>query len=89
MDTVNVCLPFKNEGSKSMKLYLEPYSEFFYIQAGQKVVINAVCAKNTDNFEFVVAHNDSYFTVYAPGAPTELMDAYVTLNGVKLAPDSN
>lgn len=82
-------LPFKNESAEAVRLCLEPYSEFFSVQPGQKVVVNAVCRPGTGGLEFVVAHNGSFITIYAPGAPEALVDAYVTLNGVKLKAEAD
>lgn len=77
-------LPFKNESAEAVRLCLEPYSEFFSVKPGQRVVVHAVCSPIAQGLEFVVAHNGSFITIYAPGAPDALVDAYVMLDGAKL-----
>ena len=86
MDTLTARLPFKNEGKHPVKLCIEPYCEFFEISSGQKVIVHAICAENVENLEFSIVYDDSYLTIYAPGAPTGLIDVYVTLDNVKLTP---
>lgn len=85
----NLTLPFKNESAETVRLCLEPYAEFFHVHPGQKVVVNAVCKPGTEGLEFVVAHNGSFITIYAPGAPEALVDAYVTLNETKLKAEAD
>ena len=79
-------LPFKNESSEPVRLCLEPYCEFFLIQPREKVVVSAICSGDASSFEFLVVHNGSFITIYAPGAPVVLVDAYVSLNGEKMDP---
>jgi hypothetical protein len=89
MPTLFVKLPLQNEGSMPVKVLLEPMSEFFFIQPGIKVEIHAICDANTNNVNFVVAPNDSFLTVYAPGEIAGFIDCYVMRDGIRLTPDGN
>jgi hypothetical protein len=87
MQTLKLILPIQNEGSKAMKILLEPLSEHFIIQPGQKVEINATFDSNTDNMFFTVAPNDTFLTIYAPGEIRGFIDCFMTCNGIRLSPD--
>jgi hypothetical protein len=82
-------MPFQNESSEPVKIYLEPLSEYFFIQPGDKVEVHAIFDEQTSNLNFTVASNDGFLTIYAPGEITGFVDCYMTLNGIRLVPDGN
>lgn len=82
-------LPLQNESSKPVKVLLEPLSEYFIVQPGEKVEVHAICDDNTNNITFTVAPNDSFLTIYAPGEIAGFVDCYMTRNNVRLMPDGN
>lgn len=84
MANATLTLPLQNEGSKVMRLVLEPLCETFLIQPGQQVEIHAVFGEDTNNGFFTVAPNDDCLVVYAPGEITGFVDHYVTLDGVRI-----
>jgi hypothetical protein len=86
MNEVHVSLPVRNESGADISLCLEPYCESFRVKPRQRVVVHAVCMLSGGSPpEFVVGYSDSTITVYAPGAPSALIDAYVTLDGTRLS----
>lgn len=89
MPNLNVKLPLQNESTKQIKVLLEPLSEYFFIQPGEKVEIHAICDDNTENVSFTLAPNDAFLTIYAPGEIAGFVDCYMTRNGVRLEPDGN
>lgn len=89
MPNLSLKLPLQNERHEPIKVLLEPLSEYFMIQPGQRVEVHAVFDGNTSNLCFTVAPNDSFLTIYAPGEIAGFVDCYVTHNGVRLAPDGN
>jgi hypothetical protein len=82
-------LPFQNESSASVKVLLEPLSEYFIVLPGQSIEIHAVFDDVTNNTSFTVAPNDSFLTIYAPGEIAGFIDCYVSRDGVRLVPDGN
>jgi hypothetical protein len=89
MTNLVVRLPLQNESTAAVKLILEPLSEFFWIQPGQKVEITAVCDDKTSNTHFTIAPNDDALVVYAPGEIAGFVDCFVTCNGARMKPDGN
>jgi len=89
MQKQSLKLPLQNEQLKPIKVLLEPLSEHFIIQPGQRVEIHAIFDSDTSHPYFTVAPNDSFLTIYAPGEITGFVDCYMTFNGVRLAPDGN
>jgi len=87
MANTSLILPLQNEGSKVMRLILEPLCETFLVQPGQKIEIHAVFREDTTNGFFTVAPNDGFLVVYAPGEIAGLVDHYVTLEGVRVKPE--
>jgi len=89
MPNMTAKLPLQNESSGPVKVLLEPMSEYFFIQSGQRIEIHAIFDDDTDNTTFTIAPNDSFLTVYAPGEISGFVDCYVTRDGVRLEPDGN
>lgn len=89
MQKQSLKLPLQNEQLDAIKVVLEPLSEYFIIQPGQRVEIHAIFDSNTLSPHFTVASGDSLLTVYAPGEITGFVDCYITLDGVRLVPDGN
>lgn len=89
MKTKELTLPFQNESTAVVKLYLEPLSEYFFINPGQQVVITAICEESTKHTSFTVAPNNDCFIVYAPGDVKGFIDAYVMFGNMRLSPDGN
>ena len=89
MTTMHVTLPLQNESKSALKLVLEPMSEYFFVQPGEKVEVHGVFDGVTSNLTFTVAPNDGFLVLYAPGEITGFIDHYVTRDGVRLAPDGN
>ena len=87
MTNATLVLPFRNEGSKVLRLVLEPICESFLIQPGQKVEVHAVFGEATNNGFFTIAPNDGFLVVYAPGEIAGLVDHYITLDGVRVTPE--
>lgn len=84
-----VNLPFQNERSETIKVLLEPLSEYFFVLPGQRVVIHSICDDNTTHDNFIVAPSDKFLTIYAPGEIAGFVDCYMTCDGVRLIPDGN
>ena len=82
-------LPLQNERTDSIKVLLEPLSEYFILQPGQRAEVHGICDANTSNAVFTIAPNDGFLTVYAPGEISGFVDCYMTHNGVRLTPDGN
>jgi hypothetical protein len=82
-------IPVQNESSTPLKIYLEPLSEYFIVQSGEKVEVHAIFDEKTNNLNFTVAPNDSFLTIYAPGEVAGFVDCFATHNGVRLVPDGN
>ncbi|WOI45553.1 hypothetical protein [Acidovorax sp. BLS4] len=82
-------LPLQNERLESIKVVLEPLSEYFIIKPGQHVEVHAIFDGDTSHLSFTVAPNDSFLTIYAPGEIAGFVDCYMTCNGVRLQPDGN
>lgn len=89
MPNAHLVLPLQNERNDSVKILLEPLSEYFILKAGVKVEVHAIFDANTDNNAFTVAPNDSFLAVYAPGEIAGFVDCYMTLDGVRLVPCGN
>ena len=89
MTKLELTMPVQNERSSPLKLLLEPLSEYFVIQPGQKVEVHGVCDDKTANRSFTVAPNDLCLTIYAPGEISGFVDCYVTHQGRRLLPDGN
>lgn len=88
MSEVHISLPVRNDSIGELKLCLEPYCEYFDIPPGHKVEVHAICeADQASPPIFVVGYADASITVYAPGAPTSLIDAYVTTGGNRMLPN--
>lgn len=87
MAKTTLILPLQNEGSKVMRLVLEPLWEVFLVQPGQKVEIHAVLREDTNNGFFTVAPNDDFLVIYAPGNAASFVDHYVMLEGVRIQPE--
>ncbi|HEX8615058.1 MAG TPA: hypothetical protein VF800_27565 [Telluria sp.] len=87
MPNLFLILPLQNESAAPVKVLLEPVSEYFFIQPGEKVEIHGICDENTKNATFTIAPNDSFLTVYAPGEITGYIDCYITRDGQRLNPD--
>ena len=87
MANATLSLPLKNEGSKVMRLILEPLCETFLVQPGQKVEIHAVFGEDMNNGFFTVAPNDGFLVIYAPGEIAGFVDHYVTFEGVRVKPE--
>lgn len=82
-------LPLQNERLESIKVVLEPLSEYFIIEPGKRVEIHAIFNSNTSNTYFTIAPNDSFLTIYAPGEIAGFVDCYITVDGVRLQPDGS
>jgi len=89
MSNLHLKLPLQNEHVEPVKILLEPLSEYFIVQPGQRVEVHAICDADTSNATFTIAPNDSFLTVYAPGEVSGFVDCYMTHNGVRLVPDGN
>jgi len=89
VSNLHLKLPLQNECLEPIKVLLEPLSEYFIVQPGQRVEVQAVCDGNTSNTSFTVAPNESFLTVYAPGEISGFIDCYMTRDGVRLVPDGN
>ena len=89
MTAMHVTLPLQNESKSAMKLLLEPMSEYFFFQPGDKVVVHGVFDSDTSNLTFTIAPNDGFLVLYAPGEIAGFIDHYVTRDGVRLLPDGN
>ncbi|SFO93987.1 hypothetical protein SAMN05216567_103412 [Variovorax sp. OK605] len=89
MPNLHLRLPLQNERAEPFKILLEPLSEYFIVQAGQRVEVHAICDDATTNTTFTVAPNESFLTIYAPGEIAGFVDCYMTRDGVRLAPDGN
>ena len=88
-ENISAVLPLQNESERPVKILLEPISEYFFIQPGEKIQVHAVFNSNTKNLTFTVAPNDDCLIIYAPGEIVGFVDSYVTRNGMRLAPDGN
>jgi hypothetical protein len=82
--SIEVVLPLQNESSNPLRLCLEPLCEYFTIQPGQHVKVHAIFDKNTNNFNFTLAPNNTHLTIYAPGEILGFVDCFITSNGIKL-----
>lgn len=89
MENITERLPLQNESSMPIKVLLEPLSEYFIIQPGQRIFICAVFDERTVNTSFTIAPNDGFITIYAPGEISGFVDCYVTRDGIRLEPDGN
>lgn len=89
MTTLHVELALQNEGVSPIKILLEPLSEYFMIQAEQKIVFHGICDDKTQNRNFTIAPNDGFLLVYAPGDISGFIDCYITHEGRRLIPDGN
>lgn len=87
MANTTLTLPLQNEGSKVLRLVLEPLCETFLVQPGQKVEIHGVFGEGTNNGFFTIAPNDGFLVIYAPGEIAGFVDHYVTLEGARLKPE--
>lgn len=89
MKKLLVTLPLQNESLKPIKVLLEPLSEYFVIQPGQKVQVHGVCEANTSNPNFTIAPNEYFLTLYAPGEISGFIDCYIIRDGLRLIPYGN
>ena len=89
MKTKELTLPFHNESSNIVKLYVEPLSEFFYIYSGQQVIVTAICEASAKHTSFTIAPSDDCIIVYAPGDVKSFVDVYVMFENNRLTPDGN
>lgn len=89
MPNLHLKLPLQNERADPIKILLEPLSEYFIVQPGQRVEVHGICDGDTLNSAFTIAPNDSFLTVYAPGEVSGFVDCYMTRDGVRLTPDGN
>ena len=89
MPNLHLKLPLQNESSSPVKIVLEPLSEYFIVQPGQRIEVNGICDDQTSNRSFTIAPDDSGLTIYAPGEIAGFVDCYVTCNGIRLNPDGN
>lgn len=89
MANLHVILPFHNERSVPVTVYLEPIPEWFTIKPGQRIEVHGVCDANTSNLNFTVDAHESGLTFHAPGYVPGFVDCYVTCDGVRLVPDGN
>ena len=77
---MHVTLPLQNESKSAMKLVLEPMSEYFFVQPGEKVEVHGVFDGVTSNLTFTVAPNDGFLVLYAPGEITGFIDHFKQIN---------
>lgn len=81
-------LPLQNEGSRAVRVILEPLCESFLIQPGESIVVHAVISSlGSEGGNFVVAPNDDGLTIYPPGELAHFIDSFVTIGGVRLEPN--
>jgi len=89
MSNLTAKLPLQNESSVPVKVLLEPLSEYFIVQPGQSIEIQAIFDSETSNTFFTIAPNDSFLTIYAPGEIAGFVDCYAVCDGIRLTPDGN
>lgn len=76
-----------NESAAPLRFHFEPYGDMFEIPPGAEVWLHAELTATGDDVTFTVGYDGALLTVYAPGAPNHLLDAFVTLDGIRLEPD--